>query len=163
MLSEPTDLTVDILHVVFGHLPLPQYAHTLSACSLVCKTWLPVARDYLFAYLHVGLAQPEDGVMLAEQSSELGRVERAHQAQVRCWRGNIAMPKFHTRCCSGRPQYIFVSSLAMHRHRLSRRSSAAALRESRSSSARTKVSLYIPDRYRACSLSYRRCVSAMLL
>lgn len=71
MLSEPTDLTVDILHVVFGHLPLPQYAHTLSACSLVCKTWLPVARDYLFAYLHVGLAQPEDGVMLAEQSSEL--------------------------------------------------------------------------------------------
>lgn len=71
MLSEPTDLTVDFLHVVFGHLPLPQYAHTLSACSLVCKTWLPVARDCLFAYLHVGLAQPEDGVMLAEQSSEL--------------------------------------------------------------------------------------------
>ena len=71
MLSEPTDLTVDILHVVFGHLPLPQYAHTLSACSLVCKTWLPVARDYLFAYLHVGVAQPEDGVMLAEKSSEL--------------------------------------------------------------------------------------------
>ena len=73
------------------------------------------------------------------------------------------MPKFYTRCCSGRPPYIFVSSLntgAMHRHRLSRRSSAAALRESRSLSARIKVSLHILDRYRACSLLHRRCASA---
>lgn len=71
MLSEPTDLTGDLLDVVFIHLPLSDYAHTLSACSLVCKTWLPVARNYLFADLLVAIAQPEDRGMLAQRDTAL--------------------------------------------------------------------------------------------
>lgn len=69
-MDQHTNLHLDIIHAIFEHFRIPEDAKTLGICSRVCKTWLPIARNHLFSYIHLQLIPNVDDADIVPHTIE---------------------------------------------------------------------------------------------